>query len=211
MKKLAVVIAVLSVALVSQPRLAPAGDDKKNNYYPLKEGNQWSYKVTREGKKGGEKTALGETTFKVAKVRDVDGKKRAEIHNLSQDGKKLASEELANTKNGLLRYQVNELKLSEPLKLLKYPVEKGEWEQDIQVGEKKAKFKIKIEAEEEMVKVPSGEYDAVKMILTMEFEKGKTAATVTYWFAPDVGMVKQTFVIGSGEPITLELTKFEKG
>jgi len=65
-------------------------------------------------------------------------------------------------------------------------------------------------ATEEPVVVPAGKFPITVAIRTQDFKVGAQDLTVTAWYAPDVGMVKQHVKIGSHDVI-LELEKFEKG
>ena len=92
--------------------------------------------------------------------------------------------------------------------MLKYPFKKDEtWEVETTLGAEKMTVKVKA-SESEDVTVPAGKYKAIKA--DMDRTVAGMQATSTSWFAPDVGVVKQTMAVG-GSTATLELEKFEAG
>ncbi len=60
----------------------------------------------------------------------------------------------------------------------------------------------------EEVQVPAGKYQAVSVKIETTVNGNKISTT--YWFAPEVGIVKQTMGI-QGKSINMELLKFEQG
>ena len=93
-----------------------------------------------------------------------------------------------------------------PICLLRYPVKPGDtWEGEHQSAGEKSKVVVKI-GEFQEIKVPAGKYKAITATLTTSI-KGQNITT-TYWFAANVGIVKQTAMIGALD-INMELEKFE--
>ena len=77
----------------------------------------------------------------------------------------------------------------------------------MKIGEEQVTFKAKAGKEEE-VTVPAGKYKAV----TSELEVMASGVNVKtrYWFAKDVGVVKQTMEFND-KNVEMELSKFQKG
>ena len=112
------------------------------------------------------------------------------------------------TNRGVFRHRANGIELAPPICLLKYPVTKDEtWETDTTIGNESVKVKVKAGDVEEIT-VPAGKYKAVRA--TIETTALGQQTSVTYWFAADVGVVKQSMV-NDGKNITLELQEFEAG
>lgn len=187
------------LAVVSPSWSQAAGDAKEKSlvYYPLKAGHQWHYRVVGTPAK---------FSFRVAKIEITNGQSLAKVETI-REGNVAATEHFSHTDKGLFRHRFNDAELSPPLQLLKYPIKKGEsWESDIQMGTETMKVLCKVDTEN--VQVPAGKFDAVKV--QVDTEVGGMEIHTTYWFAKDVGMVKQTFDIG-GVKARVELEKFEKG
>ena len=98
-----------------------------------------------------------------------------------------------------------------PMLRLKLPPARGEtWEWTGEIGEGKAAVTFKNEGEDD-VKVPAGGYKAWKVSVVISI--GTAKHTGTNWFAPGIGIVKQTsqFDPGSGkkQDRLIELKSFE--
>jgi hypothetical protein len=172
-------------------------DGKTPNYFPLQVGNQWNFKVT-----------VGENSntavSRIAKIETIDKQPMA-LLEASVNGNVVAKEHLMQTDQGIFRYRNNNTEISPPICLLKYPVkDKAKWSDDIKVGNDKGKYFC--ETKEEAVETPAGKFKAVRVSIRLE-SKGQNINTV-YWFAKDVGIVKQT-VDAKDLSILMELEKFE--
>jgi hypothetical protein len=123
----------------------------------------------------------------------------------SVNGNVVAKEHLLQNDQGIFRYRNNDLDISPPICLLKYPIkDKAKWDGDIKVGNDKGKYFC--ETKEETIETPAGKYKAVKVSLRLE-SKGQNVTTA-YWFVKDVGIAKQT-VDAAGLSLLMELEKFE--
>lgn len=199
MRKFIVLAVVLvSAALVwsQQPQQAKK---KSNNYLPLQKGNKWHYRVQVAGKSF-------DVTTQVSEIEKVKGQSLAKVDAVSQ-GKVVMSEHLRQDAKGVFRHRVNGIAVSQPVCVLKYPIMKGDsWKSKTKVANQEIELRCRVGKAE--VTVPAGKYKAV----TVEAEgkaNGQPIST-TYWFAPNVGIVKQTIEIG-GTSTTMELVKFEQG
>lgn len=180
--------------------LASSGNEaraqKGEDYYPLKVGSTWTYKLTVNG------MALAMNT-KIAKTEKVDGKELS-VLEAEVNGKVAATERLEKTAKGVLRYSTNGVEAMPPFLLLKYPAKAGDkWSGDFTAGGKKAKFSS--ETSEETITVAAGKFKTLRVAIRLE-ESGQVVNT-TYWFAPNVGYVKQTVDAG-GLNIVMELEKY---
>jgi hypothetical protein len=194
------VILVLVLGIAGAAQQAPTENEKTKDYYPLKPGTKWFYNVNADGQNV-------KVNNQVAKLEKIDGKTLALVETVV-NGSVSMSEHMQSTDKGVFRHRTNGIELSPPVCILKFPFKKDEtWESTTMVGNESLKIKAKaIDTEE--VTVPAGKYKALKVDADMT-AAGMQIST-TYWFAPDVGVVKQTTNLG-GKNIILELEKFEAG
>lgn len=177
---------------------ATSQEKKPLNYYPLKTGHTWHYRVDINGK-----MAMAAST--VAAIEKIDGRDLARLEG-TMDGKIIATEHLATTPRGIFRHQYNGIPTDPPFLLLRYPLKPGDkWEGTARLG--KGRIEYTAVTKEEMVETPAGKYSAVRVDFDLT-EAGNRVAT-SYWFAPEVGMVKQT-IDAAGVTVTLILDRFEK-
>jgi hypothetical protein len=188
---------LLAILLIAA---APSDKEKQPEYYPLKEGNKWHYKISVEGVPS--KTLV----VQVAKMEKINDEMLARVEALV-DGKVTASEHLAASDKGVFRHRFNGSEATPPFCVIKLPFKKGdEWKSECKIGDEKVTANSK--ASEEEIEVPAGKFKAIS--IESETTTGAVKVLTTLWFADGVGMVKQTMNLG-GKTITLELEKFEKG
>ena len=192
-----------ALAALVAPSFTSAGGDKKEpvvktpNYYPLQVGNRWDYDLTANGN-----TVPMSTT--IARSETIDGVPLA-VLEMSMQGKMVASEHLRQTDKGLVRYRSGQFVPTPPFVMVKYPIKSGDkWDGSFKVGEAKANYSS--EAEEETIEVPAGKYKTMRVAIKIE-ENGNVVKT-TYWFAENVGFVKQT-IEAANVDVVVELRKFE--
>jgi hypothetical protein len=191
---------VLAISLTSGALQAASGQDKAPDYFPLKAGTKWSYELTQ----GGKKTKIDS---QIAKVETLDGKSLS-VFETSVKGEVAATEHLAATEAGVFRHRVNGIALSPPICILKYPLKKDDtWETETTIANEQLKVKGKV-LDNEDVTVAAGKYKAFRV--EVETSAAGMRATTVFWFAPDVGVVKQT-TENAGMTVTAELEKFEAG
>jgi hypothetical protein len=198
---------IYGIAFLMAASLAAAKPAKKDeqgdksadpgNYYPLQAGNEWKYRVEVGGNSA-------QAVSRIAKVETIDGTSLARLEAKVNDNI-VATEHLRATDKGVFRYRNNGQEINPPICLLKYPAKSGDkWEGDITVGKEKGKYFC--ETKEEQVDVPAGKFKTMKVTVTLE-SKGQKVTTA-YWFAKDVGFVKQTVEAGDLN-INMELEKFD--
>src|SRR5690606_27363612 len=98
--------------------------------------------------------------------------------------------------------------ISPPQALLKLPVKmkKGEtWEVDSTMNG--TTLKGTFTSGEEEITVPKGKFKTVT-VSCADFQIGDNSISVKYWFAPNVGMVKQELRL-TGIVLTLELVDYK--
>ena len=190
------------ILLASAPSFAQK--DKKDplptttpNYYPLQVDNAWTFKVTVGANSV-------DAISRITKIEDIKGEKLARLE-ATINGNVAATEHLRQTSEGIFRHRNNGQDISPPICLLKYPVKaNAKWDGDMVVGTEKGKYSC--ETKEEEVEVTAGKFKTIRVKIKLE-SQGKTIYT-TYWFAPDVGFVKQTVEAGELN-VVMDLQKFE--
>jgi hypothetical protein len=174
----------------SQPATSP-------NYYPLNEGSKWHYDLKINGN-------TIPVLLDVAKIEVIDGEKLARVDSI-YDGKTFGSEHLTSDEKGVVRHRYNGLEIKPTLTLLRLPIKPDdEWETVGTIGSEKTRIACHVSEEE--VRVPAGTYQAVKLsVKSMNDDK----LTSIYWFAANVGIVKQIVEQGDKNTATMELTETE--
>jgi len=195
---------ILSCAGLALPLLLVLGTaaraaDKapETPYFPLKVGDSWDYR-------------MGDTKFtlKVAKFEEVDKQNCARVE-MTVGGKLHSYDLLAVKADGVYRYVTDGNKAEPPVCFLKLPPKKDEtWKVESSVagmGKLTGTFKS---GEVEEVKVGDKKYEKVVTVSSDDMMAGGQKISVTYYFAKDVGMVKQTLSV-NGQQAVIELEKFE--
>jgi hypothetical protein len=189
---------VLAIGVASAAQQAEPDKEKTPDYYPLKPGTKWFYQVEVNGQKI-------KLTSQIAKLENIDGKSLALVESLV-NGNVTATEHLTTTDKGVFRNRSNGVEISPPVCLLKYPYKKGDtWESETTLGNQQMKVKGK-SVDTVEVTVAAGKYKAVRA--DAEITVGGMSILTSYWFAPDVGVVKQITDL-NGMKISVELEKYE--
>jgi hypothetical protein len=200
MRQLGGYLVVLAIGFTSAGERAAIGQEKSPDYFPLKAGTKWFFQVDQGGKKL-------KFSNRIAKVESTDGKSLALLETIV-NGEVTETVHLAATEKGIFRHRVNGVELTPPVCFLKYPLKKDDtWESESTIGNEPIKIKGKV-LDAEDVTVPAGKYKAFRV--EVETSAAGMRATSTLWFAPDVGVVKQS-TENAGKTITAELEKFEEG
>jgi hypothetical protein len=200
MKKRVGYLFVIAISFTSGALRPATGQEKAPDYFPLKAGTKWTYELSQGGKKV-------KINSQIAKVETTDGKSLS-LFETTINGEVAATEHLASTDAGVFRHRVNGIELAPPICILKYPLKKDDtWETETTIANEQLKIKGKVIDNEE-VTVAAGKYKAFRV--EVETSAAGMRATTTFWFAPDVGVVKQS-TENAGKTVTAELQKFEAG
>ena len=188
-------------------------------YYPLKQGQSWTYRVTDL-----KKTPV-KVDDKITVKIEVDKEETYTRKTTGKDGKKIVDEFtgylLKNTggqqskhdhvvvlEDGVYRVETAKVALTPPLQIFKLPLKDGEtWEANSTIG--KGAIKGTFTAKYEKVTVPAGAYDA----WVIRFRSDPSAEhpfEFTNWFVKDIGMVK-SHVKSKDHERLLELQSYSGG
>jgi len=193
MKALSSVLLALSLLLPSA--LQAQEEPTSSPYYPLKVGSTWHYRA-------------GENKFllRVARHEMVAGVMTARVE-LVVDGKVQSFEHIGASKEGLFRYSFDSKELKPPVRFLQIPPSKGaSWKVDSKYNNETLTGTFTLgEAE---ATVPAGTYKTVTST-GKDLDANGTKVDVTYFFAENLGMVKQIIEI-AGQKVVIELEKFDK-
>jgi hypothetical protein len=193
-------ILVVAIGTAGAAQEAATDKEKTPDYYPLKPGTKWFYELNGNGQKI-------KLQIQVSKIETIDGNKMALVETVI-NGMVTGTEHVTATEKGVFRHRMNGIELSPPVCILKYPYKKDDtWEGETTVGAEKIMVKGKALGDEE-VSVPAGKYKTVKA--DTETSGAGMKMTASLWFAPDVGLVKQTIAV-QDKTLTFELEKFEAG
>ncbi len=197
---------ILSCAGLALPLLLVLGTaartaDKapETPYFPLKVGDSWDYR-------------MGDTKFtlKVAKFEEVDKQNCARVE-MTVGGKVHSYDLIAVKADGVYRYVTDGNKADPPVCFLKLAPKKDEtWKVESTVagmGKLTGTFKS---GEVDELKVGDKKYEKLITVSGDDLVAGGQKIIVTYYFAKDVGMVKQTLSV-NGQQAVIELEKFEAG
>jgi hypothetical protein len=186
----------LPLLLVLGPA-AHAADKEQTPYFPLKVGDSWDYRM-----------GDSKFTLKVAKFEDVDKQSCARVE-MTVGGKLTSYDLIAVKADGVYRFASEGNKADPPVCFLKLPPKKDEtWKVESSVagmGKLTGTFKS---GEVDELKVGDKKYEKVITVSSDDLVAGGQKISVTYYFAKDVGMVKQTLSV-NGQQVVIELDKFE--
>ncbi|HET6576042.1 MAG TPA: hypothetical protein VFG68_20745 [Fimbriiglobus sp.] len=195
-RPLAAASALVLLLAVAPAAPVPKEKAKTPNYYPTALGSRWVYKV-----------GATEIATEVTAVESKSGARLATIATLV-NGKAVATERISVTAKGVFRDRINKADLKPPACILKSPLKSGDkWEVDSSVQGQVTKMSFTTGGSEE-VEVPAGKYKAHRVDADGTIAGAQTG--VTYWFAPDVGVVKIRYTIAGNESV-LELKSFTAG
>jgi hypothetical protein len=186
----------------TQSSSTETGQSKAPNYYPMKVGTKWHYQLDAGN---GQKVQL---VSEIGGVDTINGKSLARLE-VAANGKKLpTTEHLQSDDKGVYRVRMNNMEVTPPIQLIKYPLKEGQtWGGETSAAGQKMKVECS-EGKPEEVQVPAGKYQAIPTTITVT--QGLIKLKNVFWFAEDVGIIKQRSEIGP-QTVTLELTKYEAG
>ena len=187
-------VAVLAASAVA----AQAPSAGSSDYYPLKKGSKWVYKV-------------GEASITVT-VKDM-GADGATLDTLVND-KSVATETVQVKPDGLYRTKINGKDIAPPVKFLELKDGKlaavgATWKVDSKVADQPLKGEWKLTADKEKTKVPLGEFEAA-VVDGPAFEIAGTKTGIKYYFVAGKGIIKLTYNIAGNEAV-LELKEYTEG
>jgi hypothetical protein len=190
-----VLAAVLGFATAAP---APKGAEEPTLYFPTRVGAQWVYLWDTKRKEDKDKDpAVVEV---VTAVEDKEGAKVVTVGRVHTDGKVCPTQKWAVSDRGL--FQTANLigqPVRAPVCFLKLPHKRDQtWTLDAP-GDNKPTMTA---SGPERVKVPAGEYDAIRVEQRDQHPDPQT----TRWYAPGVGLVKVT----SGD-LLIVLKSFDPG
>lgn len=188
----ALLFAFILVAFAS-PR-AISADDKF--IFPMTVGTVWTYRV-------------GENRYdiKIVKMEKI-GKTECARLEMIVDGKTRSFEHLAVEDGVLARFSFEGKAATPPVPLLKLPPKAGDkWNVDSKLDGQM--YKGTLTANLEKVKVPAGDYSAIK-VSGPDMDLNGTKFSVTYWFVSGVGLVKLQSEL-AGLRVLFELEKVVPG
>src|SRR5262245_59032220 len=156
---------VCGMVFVIVAGIASAGDGKKGDgkkgspdYYPLRIGNQWEYRLTVNDKP----VTMINRIAKTEKIGDTPWF----VLEAEVNGKVTATEHLRHTEDGLVRLRTNTFEASPPLLLLKRSAKpRDKWGGEFEVKCKKAKYTA--EVKEDTVQVPAGKFKTIHVAIRL--------------------------------------------
>ena len=183
------------------PPVAPPAAAATTDYFPLKEGSKWVYKVGES-----EVTVqVGATTAGETKLDTI------------ANGKPVASESVKVQADGVYRTKINATAIEPPVKILELEMKDGKL---VPKG-KGAKWGVSSKVQSQVVggefaigdpakvKIADKEVDCV-FVEGAKFNIAGTETSVKYYFAAGKGIVKLSYSI-QGADATLELKSYEEG
>lgn len=180
------------------------GEDRNDEitslpYYPISKGMFWEYR--------GNNTLR---TVHVLKIIRLKGAPCAVVQT-KEKGKGTTVEYVHTNSAGVFVVATGKNYLSSPIPLLKLPLKTdNHWEFKIRPKNRKEVLQARYLVEpEETVKVPMGEYTAIP-VRGEVYNKGQRVQTLYYWFAKDVGIIKQQLETQDSS-VVYELVSFQDG
>lgn len=165
------------------------------DYFPLKPGAAWTYRMS-----SGQAMEV-----KVVGTSNVGGQACAVVQtNL---GPQKSVEHQAVTRDGLTAFKVENaagvFEYPTPILRAKLPFTKGDtWQIRLQEGAQLNTYVYLTEGEEK-IKVAAGDFDAWKVVATLRLPQGQ--AVMSSWYAKGVGLVKYVYEV-NGQPMSAELS-----
>jgi hypothetical protein len=198
----------LATILIAAESKATAQEKMRESpWYPLEVGNTWTYRFG-EGKLGDVRY-----TLKVTRHEKIGDVLCARVESTS-DGKLNDVEHDSVAEDGIYRQAFNGQKFDKPvcvLKLDKGEPKKGEtWKIDTKGPERSLTGEVTCDIVDEVKLASGASYKNVAVVTCKEFDANGLKGSFTYWFAKDVGMIKQEFQHGKSGKFMCELEKFEK-
>lgn len=191
-------VAMTAAAATAQSPPAGKTEAKAADYFPLKVGTKWTYRIDNGS---GQKVRLSRQVTGT----EADGSARLEI--ITDQQKDRGTERVLTNGQGVFRVEMSGYAVTPPLCLLKYPAKPGQtWDSDMKTGVGPLAKVHGSQGAPEEVEVPAGKYRAIPC--TIVVTAGSEKSTNVFWFAEGVGIVKQRSELGDVS-VVVELTKYE--
>lgn len=177
----------------------PPKDATADGYFPLKAKTKWTYKV-------------GDNTVDVVvvKAEKVGTEEHYQVDTVVGKDPK-TTEMYVVRADGVYRTKVKDDKLDPYIKVLPLPIKKDTtWDVNSKLGTQTIKGTMKVKNDKEEITTPAGKFTTV-FVEGENMDVAGAKTTVRIWFAKDRGIVKEEFVLQTGEKVLLELSKFEEG
>lgn len=163
--------------------------------FPLKAGAAWEYRLST-----GQPMAV-----RVAGTSQVGGRACTILETAV--GEQKTREHVAVTDQGLTAFKVENpfgsLEYPTPILRVKLPFREGDaWAVSLQEGAQLNRYEYRTGGRETL-RVPAGTYEAWKVVATLKLPQGE--ASMTAWYAPGIGLVKQVYAFGDRR-MTTELS-----
>ncbi len=171
-------------------------------YYPLKVGNQWTYRagdqkvIERVDKLVTLEVQKGDKVEKIPAFRLVTTNRAHKDRELTEN--------IAVLADGIYRYPTDDKDTSGPVCLLKLPVPRAGESWPVTTATVRGSCKATMDD----VTVPLGVFKGA-LLVSGDFQVGAKKMTVETWFAAGTGIVKKRVKLGS-DTTDLELEKFEE-
>ena len=166
------------------------------DYYPMKEGNSWTYSLPTGG----------DMTMKVTGFEEVKGVKCARVEG-EMAGQGKVSSWIATDADGIRMYKFKspqaEIEFGKPPLQIKLPFKQGDkWQSSLPLQQP---VDAAMEsAGRETVKVPAGTFECIRINTVVTV--GENKLTTSTWYADGVGQVQVTMSAGD-QQATMQLTK----
>lgn len=185
--------------LFSGVLLAQSKDIQADGYFPLKVKSKWVYKV-----------GDNDVTVAVVKNESKNGEQYFQVDTVV--GKEAKTTEWYVIRaDGVFRTQVKDDKLDPFIKVLPIPAKKDvSWDVNSKLGAQTIKGTMKVVNDKEKIKVEDKDYETV-FVEGKDMDVAGAKTTVRIWFAKDRGIVKEEFLLQSGEKLMLELKEYSEG
>lgn len=195
-RPLAVGSALVLLLAVAPAAPIPKEKSQAPDYYPTALGSKWVYKF--------------EDSTDTTEITAVETRGDARIVTFStpSGAKDVTTYTVSVSRKGVFRTHLDKEAIDPTVCFLQHPYKPGDtWDVDTVIRGLPAKLSFTAR-EAESVEVPAGRYRAVRVDADETFP-GKQSR-LTYWFAPDVGLVKIRYTTGESDAVT-ELQSFTPG
>lgn len=181
--------AALVALVVCAPCAAPAPIPRMKGadlYFPVEVGATWTYTLTLHKR---------EDTLTVTHVENTKAGKVVTVGQVKEK-KTVTAMKVLVSENGVYQVEVGGAKCDPPLIVLKLPAKAGDtWKRKRQDSDEV--FDTATVAGVEEVETPAGKYQALRVDWEITYE-GVTQRS-SFWYAPGVGMVKNSFKTDDGD------------